>query len=144
MKKLALYAATIGYVLVFVLATYNLASAQTVTCSVSGATARQAAQFNSWLTTVVNPPRVAQGLPPFANFAEWCAANTVTSYTAGVSVQDSLDAGRLAAADESHGAETAAPAQCSSARAIDATIPASGCTKHQVACAVLAGNGTCS
>lgn len=129
MKKLIL-------TLVLVL-TASFAQAQTVACSVSGASAKQQAQYAKFLA-VVNADRVAQGLEPYANFSQHCAGLMLSAFQNWIAQQDKIDAEAVARAAQANG-DTAAPNnQCT------LTGQAAGCTKASVACWVLTGSPTCT
>ncbi len=113
--------------------------AQTVTCSVSGATAKQAEQYTKFLAKV-NADRARQNppLPPLANFQAHCADTMLALFQAWVMQMNAEDAAKVSAATGLHGDETALPAHCTAAGL------AAGCTKAQVACFILSGNTACN
>ncbi len=119
-----------------VLLATGVAYAQTVTCSVSGTTTKQNAQFAAFLADL-NTARTSQGLPTLANFAAWCADLSKSTFLDYVSTRTKVDADKVGAAALAHGDETATNVQCT------AVSLSAGCTKAQVACVVLAGNTTC-
>jgi hypothetical protein len=129
MKKLILLAALIGFA--------ASASAQTVTCSASGATTKQAAQYSAMLAKI-NAERVSRQLAPYANFNEHCADMMLSAFKSYIATQDSVDAAKAGAALTAHGDEVAPTGQCTVAGL------GAGCLKSQVACWVLTGNTTCS
>lgn len=113
--------------------------AQTITCSASGATTKQATQYAAFLAGI-NAERTAQNppLPPFANFNEHCASMMLAAFQSYVAYQNTVDATKAGAALKAHGDEVAPNAQCAAASL------ANGCLKAQVACFVLTGNTTCN
>ena len=131
MKKLLLTA----LVLLFA----GVTSAQTITCSASGATSKQALQYSAFLATV-NAERAAQTPPlsTFAGFPEHCASVMLALFQSYVGAQTVKDAAKVAAAAEARGDEVAPAGQCTVAGL------AAGCTKAQVACWVLTGNTGCN
>ena len=117
----------------------SLASAQTITCSASGATAKQASQYAAFLAKI-NAGRAAQTppLPTFAGFPEHCASVMLALFQSYVGAQTVLDSAKVAAAAEAKGDEVAPAGQCTVAGL------SAGCTKSQVACWVLTGNIGCN
>jgi hypothetical protein len=112
--------------------------AQTITCSVSGASTKQASQYAAFLASL-NVQRAAQNPPlaPFANFSEHCSSVMLSAFNSYLAQQTVVDATKVGTASTSHGDEIAPNAQCA------AVSLANGCTKNQVACFVLTGNVTC-
>jgi len=117
----------------------SLASAQTITCSASGATAKQASQYATFLARI-NAERAAQKppLPTFAGFPEHCASVMLSLFQSYVGAQTVIDSAKVAAAAEAKGDEVAPTGQCTVAGL------AAGCTKAQVVCWVLTGNTGCN
>jgi hypothetical protein len=117
----------------------SAASAQTVTCSVSGLSAKQTALLTDFLASV-NAQRAAQTPPlaPFANFSAYCQNLVVGAVLDYVRQQEQVNAAKVGAAATANGDQTAPNAQCTAAGL------ANGCTKNQVACFVLTGNVTCN
>ncbi len=124
------------FALVLTLAAVSATAAPTVTCSVSGATTKEAAQYAVFLAAI-NADRVAQGLPAYAGFPQHCAGVMLSAFAGWVEQMDQADAARIGAQRVAHGDETATNAQCAAASL------ANGCTKAQAACSVLGGNATC-
>ena len=112
-------------------------SAQTITCSVSGATTKQATQYAAMLTKV-NADRVAAGKAAFTGFPPHCAEVMMAEFTSWVELQDRIDAEKISSAAKTRGDETALPAHCTAAGL------SAGCLKVQVACFILTGNVTCN
>lgn len=125
------------FLAVVLVALASAAQAQTITCSASGATTKQAAQYAAQLA-VINAQRAANQLPPYANFAEHCAGMMLAAFQSYVEMQNQVDAGKAGTALKAHGDETAPTGQCTVAGL------GAGCTKAQVACWVLTGNVTCN
>jgi hypothetical protein len=113
--------------------------AQTITCAVSGATAKQSTQYASFLASI-NTARAAQTppLPPFANFSDHCGYVMLDAFKSFVAQQDQVDAAKVAAAAKANGDTVAVTAQCT------AVGLGAGCLKAQVACFVLTGNTACN
>lgn len=132
MKKL------FGLVIGFVLAA-SLSSAQTVTCSVSGLSAKQTALLAEFLVDV-NAQRAAQQPPlaPFANFNAYCQNLVVNAVVDYVRQREVVNAAKVGAAATANGDQVAPNAQCTAAGL------ANGCSKNQVACFVLSGNVNCN
>ncbi len=115
----------------------SIVSAQTVTCSVTGASTQQATLYARFLAAT-NAERVALGLTPFSSFSEHCGFVMLSAFQSYVAQQQAVDAAKVGGAATAHGDETALPAHCTAAGL------AAGCTKAQVACFVLSGNTTCN
>lgn len=115
----------------------QLATAQTVTCSVSGLSAKQTALLADFLANV-NAQRAAAGEAPFADFSAYCRNLVVQSVVSYAQQQEQVNAGKVAAAAVANGDQTAPNAQCTAAGL------ANGCLKSQVACFVLTGNTACT
>ena len=117
----------------------SISTAQTITCSASGATAKQASQYAAFLAKI-NAERVAQvpPLPAFAGFPEHCASVMLALFQSYVGAQTVLDSAKVAAAAEAKGDEVAPTGQCTVAGL------SAGCMKAQVACWVLTGNIGCN
>ena len=129
MKKLLILAALV--------ALPSLVSAQTITCSVSGASAKQATQYAAMLAKI-NAERAAASLPTYAGFPQHCAGMMLDALNSWINAQNQADADKAAAAAKAHGDETAITAHCTAAGL------GAGCTKSQVACFVLTGNTACN
>lgn len=113
------------------------ASAQTITCSASGATPEQAAQYAKMLAKV-NAERVLAGLPTFSGFPQHCSSVMLAEFTSWVELQSRLDAEKVGAAAKLSGNEVALTAHCTAAGL------SAGCLKVQVACFILTGNTGCN
>jgi hypothetical protein len=115
----------------------SVASAQSVTCSVSGLSAKQTELLAVFLASV-NAERVAAEQPPFANFSAYCQNLVVGAVLSYVQRQEQVNAAKVGAAAVASGDQVAPNAQCTAAGL------ANGCTKNQVACFVLSGNTSCN
>jgi hypothetical protein len=131
MRKLILTALLIGF--------GSIASAQTITCAVSGATGKQTTLYAAFLARV-NAERAAHtpALPPFANFSEHCGFVMLSAFQSYVAQQAQVDADKVATAVKSNGDAVALTAHCT------AVGLGAGCLKAQVACFVLTGNTACN
>lgn len=124
---------------VLLVASAAFVQAQTVTCSVTGATAKQATQYAAFLARI-NADRAAQtpALPPFANFSAHCGSVMLSAFQSYVAEQTRVDSAKVVTAVEAKGDEVALTAHCTAAGL------SAGCLKSQVACFVLTGNVTCN
>jgi hypothetical protein len=117
----------------------SVASAQTVTCSISGLSSTQTAVLARMLVRV-NAERAAMS-PPQAAFSTvdaYCAFAAQAAIMETIAGQKGVDSSKVGAAAIAHGDETAITSQCT------ASGQAAGCSKSSVACFVLSGNITCS
>ena len=115
----------------------SLASAQTVTCTVSGLTPKQTQLLADFLADInAHPP---QGAPvPFVSFNAYCGWKMKADVIEFIRQRQDIDAARVGAQAIVHGDEVAPTAQCTAAGL------AAGCLKAQVACFVLTGNTACN
>jgi hypothetical protein len=127
MKKLLLVAA--------LLCTASIASAQTVTCGVTGLTSAQTALVAKF---IANLNATAAGGSPFTDFPAYCAYTMRQNVLSYVATQQDVDAGKVGAAAKAHGDEVSITAHCTAAGL------GAGCLKSQVACFVLSGNTACN
>jgi len=129
MKKLIL--------LIVLFGAASIASAQTVTCTVSGLTPKQTQLLADFLADVnAHPP---QGAPiPFATFNAYCAWKMKADVIEFIKQRQEIDATKVGAQAIAHGDEVAPTAQCTAAGL------AAGCLKAAIACVVLTGNAACN